>query len=257
MFYYRTVSTTMEALPPLHEVGQVFSCCELCVENKRCHLIILVVTFVLMTFDMITDWINWIEWYGIGGYDQYFFASMFETVFLCVAAVGTGLWIMEVFLIVKKLINIRRESHGRKTSIDFYEYLPKPEVRKDYIPEIRTGLDRKAELNPRKYSEPEIRNDKEYMFEPDVKNYPKDEQEESSRTNIRNYNNSLSQQESGKCKELEIRDYTEPEVRLFNTFLPELKFLNYKESLFEPDVVSYQESLYDPKVINYKEPEVI
>ena len=79
---YRIVSATMEALPPLHEVGQVFSCCELCVENKRCHLIILVVTFVLMTFDMITDWINWIEWYGIGGYDQYFFASMFETVFL-------------------------------------------------------------------------------------------------------------------------------------------------------------------------------
>ena len=138
MFYYRIVSTTMDGLPPLHEVGQVFSCCELCVENKRCHLIILVVTFVLMTFDMITDWINWIEWYGIGGYDQYFFASMFETVFLCVAAVGTGLWIMEVCLIVKKLINIRRESLGRKTSTDhrnFNNYLPKPECRKYYKPE--------------------------------------------------------------------------------------------------------------------------
>ena len=213
MFYYRIVSTTMDALPPLHEVGQVFSCCELCVENKRCHLIILVVTFVLMTFDMITDWINWIEWYGIGGYDQYFFASMFETIFLCVAAVGTALWIMEVFVIVKKLVNIRRECPGRKISSNnrnFYEHLPKPEVRTYYKPEVRTGLDPKTELDPRNYSEPEIRNDKEHMLEPDVKNYPEDEQEESSRTNIRNYNNSPSQQESGKCKELEIRDYTEP-----------------------------------------------
>ena len=99
------------------------------------------------------------------------------------------------------------------------------------------------------------------MLELDVKNYLEDEQEESSRTNIRNYNNSLSQQESGKCKELEIRDYIEPEVRIFNTFLPELTFLNYKESLFEPEVMSYKESLFEPEVISYREslfePEVI
>ena len=180
------------------------------------------------------------------------------------AAVGTGLWIMEVCLIVKKLINIRRESLGRKTSTDhrnFYEYLPKPEVRKYHKSEVRTGLNLKAELDPRNYSEPEIRSDKEHMMEPDVKNYPEDEHEESSRTNIRNYNKSLSQQETGKCKELEIRDYTKPEVRIFNTFLPELTFPNYKESLFEPEVMSYKESLFEPEVISYKEslfePEVI
>ena len=57
----------------------------------------------------------------------------------------------------------------------------------------------------------------------------------------------------GKCKELEIRDYTEPEVRIFNTFLPELTFPNYKESLFEPEVISYKESLFEPEVLSYKE----
>ena len=78
----------------LHKVGHIFSCCEPCVKNKRCKQIMLVVTFLLITFDTVTDWINWIEWIGLGGYDQYYFVSIFQKFFLTVAAVGKdfGYW---------------------------------------------------------------------------------------------------------------------------------------------------------------------
>ena len=115
----------------LHEVGQVFSCCEPCVRNKRCKQIILVLTFVLMTFDTVTDWINWVQWSRVGGYDMYYFASIFERVFLCVAAVGTELWIIEVFVTIKKWINIYQENHQRsppKYERKFHEFLPNPVV---------------------------------------------------------------------------------------------------------------------------------
>ena len=157
----------MDALPPLHEVGSVFSCCELCTENTRCHWIILAITFVLMTFDMITDWINWIEWYGIGGYDQYFFASAFETIFLCVAAVGSGLWIIEVIVIIKKWINLRRKSQERKTPRGHKNL----GARNESKPEDKMRLDWKPELDLRQ-SEPDIRDDNGCMFEAEEKKLP-------------------------------------------------------------------------------------
>ena len=135
----------MDALPPLHEVGQVFSCCELCVENKRCHLIIPVVTFVLMTFDMITDWINWIEWYGIGGYDQYFFASMFETsisVRGCSWDRHCGSWKYSLLLRswLTLGVNVLEEKFPQIIEISMNIY-PSRKCRTYYKPEVRTGLD--------------------------------------------------------------------------------------------------------------------
>ena len=80
---------------------------------------------------MITDWINWAEWSKVGGYDQYYFASIFQKIFLCVAAVGTGLLIIEVFVIIKKWINIYRkplERNGTMDHKDFDESASEPEV---------------------------------------------------------------------------------------------------------------------------------
>ena len=121
---------TLEALT-LHEVGHIFSCCESCVKNKRCKQIILVVTFVLMTFDVVTDWLNWLEWREVGGYDQYYFVSIFQKFFLTVAAVGTGLWILELFVLIKSFINFSHEEDGLIVQRRFHECLPEPEIPDD------------------------------------------------------------------------------------------------------------------------------
>ena len=113
----------------MHEVGHMFSCCKPCVRNKRCKQIILLISFLLITVDVVTDWISWAEWSKVGGYDQYYFVSIFQKAFLCVAAVGTGLWIIEVFIITKMFINICREYPERNRSLDqmdFHKCLPKP-----------------------------------------------------------------------------------------------------------------------------------
>ena len=109
----------MDALT-LHELGHVFSSCELCVRNITCKLIILIISFILTTFDTITDWINYNEWRGVGGFDQYYFVFIFQMVFMSVAIVGTLLWIVELFVIIKKSESIYRQ-HIRniKYSVDF------------------------------------------------------------------------------------------------------------------------------------------
>ena len=143
----------------LHEVGHMFSCCEPCVRKRRWKQIFTVVTFMLMTFDLVTDWLNWIQWLGVGGYDQYYFVSIFERLFLCIAAVGTGLWIIEVFVIVKKWINIYHEPpHRIPSSIyhtNFHEFLPEPDINYSLF-----DLEPKTANDDKPLSEPEIRDDK-------------------------------------------------------------------------------------------------
>ena len=59
-------------------------------------------SFILGTVDMVTDWINYIQWSTVGGYDQYYFVFILKTPFLSASLVGTVLWIFEVFLTVKR-----------------------------------------------------------------------------------------------------------------------------------------------------------
>ena len=56
-----------------------------------------------MIFDLVTDWINWKQWSEVGGYNMYGVAYIFTTTFLCVASVGSALWIIETIIIVVKL----------------------------------------------------------------------------------------------------------------------------------------------------------
>ena len=58
---------------------------------------------MLMTFDLVTDWINWKQWSEVGGYYGHHLMFIFKTTFLCVASVGTILWIIETITIVIKL----------------------------------------------------------------------------------------------------------------------------------------------------------
>ena len=78
----------------------MFSRCELCIKQELLKMFILIVTFILGTVDLVTDWINFIQWSTVGGYDQYNFVSIFQTTFLFAAFAGTILWTIEVALLV-------------------------------------------------------------------------------------------------------------------------------------------------------------
>ena len=77
-----------------------------------------------MTFDLVTDWINWKQWSEVGGYTGHHFIFMFRTTFLCVAVVGTVIYITETFTIVVKIFRIHKmetsdvenPSHERQVS---------------------------------------------------------------------------------------------------------------------------------------------
>ena len=67
-----------------------------------------------MTFDLVTDWINWKQWSEVGGYNWHHLIFIFRTTFLCVVVVGTVTYMTEAFTIVVKLFRI----HTLETSDD-------------------------------------------------------------------------------------------------------------------------------------------
>ena len=67
-----------------------------------------------MTFDLVTDWINWKQWSEVGGYNWHHLIFIFRTTFLCVFVVGTVTYMTEAFTIVVKLFRI----HTLETSDD-------------------------------------------------------------------------------------------------------------------------------------------
>ena len=98
----------MEVLSTALDLSHMCTCSEPCVTNTRYLQVILIVTFILSTFDLITNWINWKQWSDVGGYDQHRIVYIFTTAFLCVALFGTVLWIIETICIVVKLFCIHR-----------------------------------------------------------------------------------------------------------------------------------------------------
>ena len=102
----RALFSTMDVLSTAHDFDNVFSCCEARTKNKRCKQVILVITFILLTFDLVTDWINWKQWSEVGPYSWHQFVFIYRTTFLCVAVVGTVLNTTEAITIVVKLFRI-------------------------------------------------------------------------------------------------------------------------------------------------------
>ena len=208
----------MDALA-LREVGHMFSCCEPCVRNRRCKQVILIISFVLMTFDMVTDWLNWIQWSGVGGYDQYYFVSIFERLFLCVAAVGTGLWIIQIFVIIKKWINIY---HGHPQRIpstchrNFHEFLPKPDFNYSLFE-----------------SQPKIVNDDKTLSELKIKN---------DKPGARNDNKLPS--------ELEVRNASDPDTTVDDKSSSELDTRNNDKLTSEQMVRNDDKSIFQQEVKN-------
>ena len=226
------------------------------VKNKRCKQIILIISFTLLTFDMVTDWINWAEWSKVGGYDQYYFASIFQKIFLCVAAVGTGLWIIEVFVIFKKWINIYRKPLIRNGSMDqndFDESAPESEV---ITSDICTSEDHvtncyvfQLELEP----ELKVLNHNESVSEPKNTIHKKIPPEPK----LLNNNDSASERKVINNKE----SPTEPEIINNNESPTEPEIINNNESPSEPEIINNNESPTEPEIINNNEsptePEII
>ena len=253
----------------LHEFASIISCCEPCVKNKRCKKIILIISFTLLTFDMITDWINWAEWSKVGGYDQYYFASIFQKIFLCVAAVGTGLWIIELFVIIKKWINIYQKHLGRNASMGEKEFAsvsepqvinsdkhtPKEHVRScdesplELEPELGNCNDQLVELKVMNQNEsptePNIIIHKKTPSEPKVMNY----NESPSEPKVINSKESPTEPEIIHNKEAP----SEAEVMNYNESPSELEVMNYNESPSEPEIRNYKESPSEPEIKNYNE----
>ena len=76
--------------------------CGICTKKKQLKIGVLIVSFILGTVDMVTDWINWNQWTSVGGYDQFHFIFIFQIAFLCATAAGTFLWTIEVILMIHR-----------------------------------------------------------------------------------------------------------------------------------------------------------
>ena len=56
----------MEATTALSDgIASIFSLCGLCTEKQRFKIVVLVVSFILETVDMVTDWMNWNQWRSV------------------------------------------------------------------------------------------------------------------------------------------------------------------------------------------------
>ena len=98
----------MEALSTAQDLSNTITCCEPCIKNVRCRKVFLIITFILVTFDLVTDWINWNQWSEVGGYSAHQAIYIYTTTFLLAASFGTALWTIEIITIVIKLFGIHR-----------------------------------------------------------------------------------------------------------------------------------------------------
>ena len=104
----------MEATTALSDgIASIFSLCGLCTEKQRLQIVVPIVSYILETVDMVTDWMNWNQWRSVGGYNLYHFVFIFQTTFLRAAAMGTLLWTIQVILIIHKCRQFIRTNRNR------------------------------------------------------------------------------------------------------------------------------------------------
>ena len=177
-----------------------------------------------MTFDVVTDWLNWLEWSSVGGYDQYYFVSIFQKFFLTVAAVGTGLWILDFFVLIKKFISFSHEENKLINRRRFHECLPKPEIPDD--------LDCPPDPEVKIYNKQEFGKDAGHVSELKIGNCSEVgiSGDHTPKTEFSNYNDSMSlfevETNHKSLSELEALNYSEMEIRKSK----ELEVVNYPPS---------------------------
>ena len=106
----------MEAATDLLDgCASTFSQCGICSKKEQLKIGVLIISFILGTVDMVTDWINYIQWSSVGGYDQHYFVNIFKTTFLCAVVAGTILWTIDLILIIhRSCVFLRRHLNQSK-----------------------------------------------------------------------------------------------------------------------------------------------
>ena len=138
----------MEAVSTAQDLSNTFTCCEPCIKNARCRKAFLIITFILVTFDLVTDWINWKQWSQVGGYSFHHLVYIFTTAFLCVASVGTVLWTIETFIIVMKFYLIHKSTKNP------------PDEREKYVETLTTDSEQETTMQETEISPQILRVDK-------------------------------------------------------------------------------------------------
>ena len=87
----------MEAPSTEQDQSHTVTSCEPCVQNIRCRTVILIITAILATFNLVTDWMNLKQWWHAGGYDKYLSVFSFTKIFLYSAANEIALAISEIY----------------------------------------------------------------------------------------------------------------------------------------------------------------
>ena len=80
--------------------------------NFWCKQVVVAVTFLLTTFNVVTDWLNWKQRSVLGGYNLYEVFHIFSTAFLAVAVAGTILLILKIVAIAFKYLWVPRQDNA-------------------------------------------------------------------------------------------------------------------------------------------------
>ena len=76
-------SSIMEtATTILQSFDSVLGCFELCTKHELLKIGVIIISLILGTIDMVTDWINLIQWRSVGGYAQHASVDRFQSVYL-------------------------------------------------------------------------------------------------------------------------------------------------------------------------------
>ena len=125
-----------------------------------------------MTFDLVTDWINWKQWSEVGGYSWYHLVFIYRTTFLCVAIVGTVLNATETFTIVVKLFRVQNEETNDIENPSFEGHVFPYEIRGFCEQEEMDGTEQMKKFEETERSIIKIREEQEKKLDDGNKSSP-------------------------------------------------------------------------------------
>ena len=100
----------------LDSCASILSQCELCSQMELLKIGVFIVIFILGTFDIVTNWMNWKQWNSVEGFDLHYFLNIFQIAFLCTAIVGTFLWAIEVVFMIQRSWHFIRRYQSRSNT---------------------------------------------------------------------------------------------------------------------------------------------
>ena len=100
----------------LDSCASILSQCELCSQMELLKIGVFIVIFILGTFDIVTNWMNWKPWNSVEGFDLHYFLNIFQIAFLCTAIVGTFLWAIEVVFMIQRSWHFIRRYQSRSNT---------------------------------------------------------------------------------------------------------------------------------------------